>query len=91
MHLSRDTYFWFEVHSGKQGHVVQQASSVAAKSMLQASRANTADQQTVTHLSILPQELSISSVDDTACNPIADSIAERAKLWNVARYASLVA
>lgn len=91
MHLSRDTYFWFEVHSGKQGHVVHQASSVAAKSLLQASRSETADHRTATRLSILPQELPVSSVDDTACSPVADSIAQRAKLWTVARYASLVA
>lgn len=89
IHLSRDTYFWFEVHSGKQGAVAHGSPNVAAHSMTQPSAARVSDHQSGTTLPVLPQKLSVG-IGDTAFPLAVDSIAQRAKAWNVVRHANLV-
>lgn len=90
IHLSRDTYFWFEVHSGKQGHIVDQASATVSKPVLCPPFAQTSQQQETGATQVQQKQTAVIAEDKSSI-PNADSIIQRAKAWSVARHAHLAA
>lgn len=88
IHLSRDTYFWFEVHSGKQGHVADQASATASKPVLCPPFAQTSQHQE-SGATLVQQKHSVVTAENISSIPNADTMVQRAKAWNIARHAHL--
>lgn len=92
IHLSRDTFFWFEVHSGRQGRTAYEAQGAASTAAAVGHPVTQLDEgfgDQLVGAAVAAQNLAVKSVIE-ADTQKADSLAHRAKAWSAARYANLV-